>query len=123
MDRDNLSKQSTPCTPTKRNLDSETDQIDSEYITPKKCAKKIDTTKQKTKRLQKYKSQWEIEHGDWLINDPQNEYNGKCKLCGITFTIASAGIGQVSGKISKCYKINIMKKLPEKNLEVFKSSS
>ncbi|XP_028159816.1 uncharacterized protein LOC114352418 [Ostrinia furnacalis] len=49
----------------------------------------------KIKRLQKYKSQWEIEHGDWLINDPLNEYNGKCKLCGITFTVASAGIGQI----------------------------
>lgn len=53
MDRDNLSRQSTQCTPKKRNLDSEMNQIDSEYITPKKSAKKIDTTKQKTKRLQK----------------------------------------------------------------------
>lgn len=99
MDKGNFSKLSTPCTPTKRNLNRETDEIDIEYITPKKCAKKIDTTVQKTKRLQKYKSQWEIEHGAWLTNDPLNEYNGKCKLCGVTFTIASAGIGQVSGKI------------------------
>lgn len=88
----------TPHTPIKRNFNSETDQIDSEYVTPKKCLKTKDTTKQKNKRMQKYKSQWEIEHGDWLINDPQNEYNGKCKLCGITFTIASAGIGQVRKK-------------------------
>lgn len=36
MSRDNLCKHSTPCTPTKRNLVSE-------YITPKQCAKKIDT--------------------------------------------------------------------------------
>lgn len=82
-------------TPTKRNLDSETD----DYVTPKKNVKTKDTTIKKNKRLQKYKSQWEIEHGDWLINDPQNEYNGKCKLCGITFTIASAGIGQVRRQI------------------------
>lgn len=82
-----------PHTPTKRNLDGETD---SDYVvTPKKCFKKNDITKAKNKRLQKYKTQWEIEHGDWLINDPQSEYNAKCKLCGITFTISSAGIGQV----------------------------
>lgn len=88
-----------PHTPTKRNFNSEMDQTDDECVTPKKCLKINDTTKkgtkQKNKRLQKYKSQWENEHGDWLINDPQNEYNGKCKLCGTTFTIASAGIGQV----------------------------
>lgn len=84
-----------PHTPAKRNFDCETDQIDNEYTTPKKYLKKNDPTKQKIKRLQKYKSQWEIEHGDWLINDPLNEYNGKCKFCGITFTVASAGIGQV----------------------------
>lgn len=91
----------TPHTPTKRNFDfdSETDESGSEYVTPKKCFKTKDTTKKKNKRLQKYKSQWEIEHGDWLINDPQNEYSGKCKLCGITFTIASAGIGQVRRQI------------------------
>jgi len=82
----------------------EMDQIDSEceYVTPKKSLKKNDTTKPKNKRLQKYKRQWEIEHGDWLTNDRQNEFNGKCKLCGITFTIASAGIGQVSRKIFFC---------------------
>lgn len=98
MDKDNFSKQSTPCTPTKRTFDSETDRSVSEYATPKKCLKQNDTTKQKSKRLQKYKNQWEIEHGDWLTNDRQNEYNAKCKLCGTTFTIASAGIGQASRK-------------------------
>lgn len=100
MNKDNLSEQSTPCTPTKRDL-SESHEIDSdsECVTPKKCIKKIDTTKQKTKRLQKYKIQWEVEYGAWLTNDSQNAYNGKCKVCGITFTIASAGIGQVSEKM------------------------
>ncbi|GBP12665.1 hypothetical protein EVAR_10313_1 [Eumeta japonica] len=44
-----------PHTPAKRNFDSEKDQIDSEYTTPKKCVKKHDPAKQKNKRLQKYK--------------------------------------------------------------------
>ncbi|RVE42963.1 hypothetical protein evm_012392 [Chilo suppressalis] len=85
--------ENTPQTPTKpRKFEEE----NSEYVTPPK-KRRIDTTKVKNnnKRLQKYKSQWEIEHGHWLTNDPQNEYNGKCKLCGITFTVASAGIGQI----------------------------
>ncbi|KAF2902702.1 hypothetical protein ILUMI_03481 [Ignelater luminosus] len=52
MDRDNFSKQSTPCTPTKRNVDSETDQIDSEYVTPKKCVKQHLQTKQHKSKLE-----------------------------------------------------------------------
>lgn len=90
MDGDSFRKQNTP---TKRNIDNETGQIDGEYVTPEKYLKKNYLMKQKNKKLQKYKNHWEIEHGDWLTYDPQNEYNGKCKLCGMIFTIASAGIG------------------------------
>ncbi|KAL4702598.1 hypothetical protein ACJJTC_016074 [Scirpophaga incertulas] len=73
---------------------------------------------------QKYKSQWEIEHGDWLINDPQNEYNAKCKLCRITFTIASAGIGQVKQHLqTKQHKSKLKIRRTSGLLEKFLDSS
>lgn len=90
-----LCKQNTP---TKRNFDN--GKADIENGIPKKHVKKMDSMKAKNKRLQKYKNQWENEQGNWLTNDPQNQYNGKCKLCGTEFTVASAGIGQVSGFVA-----------------------
>lgn len=57
------------CKPTKRNFDSKSDQLNSEEMI-----------------LQKKRILKGIEHGNSLINDPQNEYNGKLKLCGLTFT-------------------------------------
>lgn len=32
---------------------------------------------------------------DWLTSDPLCEFNAKCKICAITFTISHAGVGQV----------------------------
>ncbi|CAH0698534.1 unnamed protein product [Spodoptera exigua] len=94
MDADNCISRNTS---KKRLLESDSDLeldccSDSDCSIPKKCLKKMNT--KQTKRRQKYKSLWEKEHGAWLTNDPQNEYNAKCKLCGVIFAIASAGIGQ-----------------------------
>lgn len=50
-----------------------------------------------TKRLQKFKPEWEREYEyDWITEDPQNIYNAKCKPCNITFSVGKSGIGQVS---------------------------
>lgn len=85
-------------TPKKRTQESDQlEELDGDYNnTPTKCSKTKNT--KQVKRRQKYRSLWEKEYGSWLTDDPQNEFNGKCKLCGVTFTIASAGIGQVSEK-------------------------
>ncbi|XP_047517164.1 uncharacterized protein LOC125057485 [Pieris napi] len=55
-------------------------------VTPKKA--KI------TKVLQKYKPEWEKQY-NWLTSDLQNKSNAKCIICGVNFTISSAGIGQI----------------------------
>ena len=65
------------------NSDSE-----SYMVTPKKA--KLS----KSKRLQKYKSEWEKVY-DWLHGDSHSQFNAKCKICNISFTIGTAGIGQV----------------------------
>lgn len=87
MDADNCISRNTS---KKRLLESDSDLeldccCDSDCSTPKKCLKKMNT--KQTKRRQKYKSLWEKEHGAWLTNDPQNEYNAKCKLCGVIFAM------------------------------------
>lgn len=41
MEENNFGTQSTPCTPMKRNFDSETDHIDSKYVTLQKAFKSI----------------------------------------------------------------------------------
>lgn len=55
--------------------------------TPRKKAKLL-------KVQQKYKHEWECQY-DWLTSDPLCEFNAKCKVCAITFTISHAGVGQV----------------------------
>lgn len=70
------------------------DMVREEYSTPKK-RKVVDSSSRQKKRLQKYKNQWEKNY-TWLKKDPLNKLNAKCKVCGVSFTIASAGIGQVS---------------------------
>lgn len=55
-------------------------------VTPKKA--KI------SKVLQKYKPEWEKKF-NWITSDFQNKSNAKCITCGVSFTISSAGIGQV----------------------------
>lgn len=101
--KDNMDKQSSSSTrtPTKRSFNdrnnSDSDES-TEITTPEKRIKTRDTLKLKKKRIQKYKKQWELEFGSWLTNDPLNECNGKCKICGVIFTVGSAGIGQVSKK-------------------------
>lgn len=101
MDKGNSSTQSVPCISTKRRETQLNSDCEDNYNTPEKIPRNMDT-KQNTKRMQKYKTIWENEYGAWLTKDPQNEYNGKCKLCGVTFTIASGGIGQVSRKTCTC---------------------
>ncbi|KAK4882364.1 hypothetical protein RN001_005683 [Aquatica leii] len=38
------------------------------------------------KAQQKYKHEWEYQY-DWLTSDPVCEFNAKCKICALTFTI------------------------------------
>lgn len=56
------------------------------------------TTPRKKAKLckvrQKYKHEWECQY-DWLACDPVCEFNAKCKICALTFTISHAGVGQV----------------------------
>lgn len=59
---------------------------DTPPVTPKKA--KI------TKVLQKYKPEWEKQY-KWITSDLQNKSNAKCIICGVNFSISSAGIGQV----------------------------
>lgn len=63
---------------------------DSENDTPPVTPKKAKITKV----LQKYKPEWEKQY-DWLTSDRQNKNNARCNICGVNFTIGSAGIGQV----------------------------
>lgn len=70
------------------------DMVREKYSTPKK-RKVVDSSSRQKKRLQKYKNQWEKDY-IWLKKDPLNKLNVKCKACGVSFTIALAGIGQVS---------------------------
>lgn len=49
----------------------------------------------KEKRLQKYKSKWESDY-QWCKEDINNKYGAKCTICGISFSIAGSGIGQVN---------------------------
>lgn len=60
---------------------------DTTPTTPRKKAKL-------SKVKQKYKHEWECQY-DWLTSDPLCEYNAKCKMCALTFTISHAGVGQV----------------------------
>lgn len=54
----------------------------------------------KEKRLQKYKTEWESNY-QWC-KDANKKYGAKCTLCGISFSIAGSGIGQVSFKWFQC---------------------
>ncbi|KAK4882627.1 hypothetical protein RN001_005946 [Aquatica leii] len=59
--------------------------------TPRKKAKLL-------KAQQKYKHEWEYQY-DWLTSDPVCEFNAKCKICALTFTISHAGVGQLGTEI------------------------
>jgi len=48
----------------------------------------------KKKRSQKYTQLWENEFS-WLRKDPESDTNAKCIICGVVFSISSAGVGHV----------------------------
>lgn len=63
--------------------------VDNASTPPKK--RKVDTRK---KRSQKYTQSWENEFS-WLRKDPESDTNAKCIICGVIFSISSAGVGHV----------------------------
>ncbi|KAK4882560.1 hypothetical protein RN001_005879 [Aquatica leii] len=60
--------------------------LTSPPTTPRKKAKLL-------KAQKKYKHEWKYQY-DWLTSDPVCEFNPKCKICALTFTISHAGVGQ-----------------------------
>lgn len=74
----------------------EQNNADQEYnpSTPPRAPRKKQKVVAKKKRSQKYTQSWENEFS-WLRKDPENDTNAKCMICGVIFSISSAGIGHV----------------------------